>query len=319
MSNSIIRYRLRTPAGRDRKVPVAGIRSSFWITTLLFFIPTLFAWGCNKGNSPENDIAALSSILLTNSTIGSAICPTGSTPEGTYLADTVTEAPGSDPSLSYRDPQYAINGICGKGESQGSTDVYRTGSSVSDGFITLEWSNKRVTDGTGIDFIVYENPFQNGPPGYLFLEPIIVEVSIDNNNWCGFDPDYANTDETVYTGDPNTWMNFAGRTAVLYNQADNPLSKSELFLDANGDGRMDTGGGDGFDLTDLSDTDPFSTGCNTTIRNLIQTNGFVYLRLVNAFTRENPDTSPNTYPASDDSFDKAPDIDGVIARYVETR
>ena len=82
---------------------------------------------------------------------------------------------------------------------------------------------------------------------------------------------------------------------------------------------MDRGGGDGFDLSDLSDSDPFSTGCNTTIRDSIQTSGFVYLRLVSAATRVNPDASPSKFPLSPDTFDGASEIDGVIARYTETR
>ena len=179
--------------------------------------------------------------------------------------------------------------------------------------MTLEWAGQKVTNGTGIDFVVFENPFYyGGNSSSVFMEAIIVEVSQDNTNWCGFGPDYTNGDETTYSTDPSTWSNFAGKTPVLYNRDTNALSATDIFDSAQA-------GGDGYDLANLSDSNAFGTGCNTTLRNDIRdTNGFTYIRLTAATDRTNADTGA-AFVQDSGAFGGGPDIDGVAARHLTAR
>jgi len=52
-------------------------------------------------------------------------------------------------------------------------------------------------------------------------------------------------------------------------------------------------------------------GCTPVIKNQILSDGFIYLRLTTAFSRD--------FPVTPGSFDQASDIDGVIAKYVTDR
>jgi glycine/D-amino acid oxidase-like deaminating enzyme len=148
------------------------------------------------------------------------------------------------------------------------------------------------------------------------MEPLFVEVSNDNVSYCGFAPDYANAPETTYSNDAAHWLRFAGKSPVVYNIANaaTNFNAAELFTDATADGEGDIGGGDLFDLDNLSDSNVHTIGCNTTLRDELRTNGFRYLRLVSAARRINPDTGA-AYVA--DAISSGPDIDGVVARSVE--
>ncbi|MCE9500093.1 MAG: LIC_13355 family lipoprotein, partial [Leptospira sp.] len=173
------------------------------------------------------------------------------------------------------------------------------------------WTKQRVINGTGIDFVVFENPFQiNSNPSTVFMEAIVVEVSIDGTNFCGFAPDYINSSETVYSNDPSKWIRYAGKTPVYYNDDNNQLKGSDIYDPAKS-------GGDGFDLSNLttsSTTDTlWGTGCSASLVTNIQNNGFYYIRLSAASDRINPDTS-SKFLRDSGAFD-GPDIDGVFARY----
>ena len=132
-------------------------------------------------------------------------------------------------------------------------------------------------------------------------------MSSDNQSYCGFSPNYTYGTPTNYSTNPTHWVNFAGKTPVVYNDESNRLNDSNLW-DTN------QTGGDGFDLDNLSDSNAFNTGCNTQIRNSLKTNGFKYLKLTSASARNNPNTG-QAYPVDSGSFSGGPDIDGVIARY----
>lgn len=232
---------------------------------------------------------------------------------GVYLADTVVEAPGHT-GAGFFEKQNAANGVFGKGVSQGSLDVFSLDTSGASTHLTLRWLGKKIKNGAGIDFIVYENAFNYSGENDRFMELAVVEVSNDNVAYCGFNPNYTFSPETAYSKNPADWLRFAGKTPVLYNLSSNNLSAAELFKDDNADGAPDLGGGDGFDLDDLSDDNTFSIGCTTALRDDLKANGFTYLRLTPASRRLNPDTSAAFVK---EAISEGPDIDGVAARYVE--
>ncbi len=275
------------------------------------------AVACSGGSSGGgNEAAALLPLLAGSLSAGTATdCPGTSTiTSGVALADTVTAAPGANAALPFRDPNLAVNAVCGGGSDAGSIDVYSIDATGANATVTLEWSSRRVTNGTGTDFIVFENPFnQRGDPNTRFMEALVVEVQDDiTGNWCGFAPDYVNGGmETTYSENPAAWQNFAGITPVLYNQATNPLSADDIF-------NASLSGGDHFDLTNLSGANEFSNGCTGAARTNILTNGFVFLRMRAATALTNAD-SGMAFPQDSGSFGGGPDVDGVIARYVSAR
>lgn len=74
-------------------------------------------------------------------------------------------------------PQVVFGPPQGTGDSMGSLDVLSLGRG---GSITLEFTDFEVVDGTGVDFIVFENGFTG------FLELAFVEVSADGTTWSTF-------------------------------------------------------------------------------------------------------------------------------------
>ncbi len=228
-------------------------------------------------------------------------------------ADFVTSAPNHNGDSSvFRDSSRAINGVRGAGTSSGSFDVFSLTATGAGASIILEWRNRRILNGSGIDFIVFENPFlYSNNPNSVFMEQIIVEVSIDNLNYCGFSPNYTNANESIYAINPNLWSRFAGITTVKYNVESNVLIGADLY-------DVSKTGGDGFDLENLSSVNDFSIGCTATLRDQIKQNGFIYLRLTSATNRTNPDTGAN-FVQDAGAFGGGPDIDGVIARYRAAR
>ncbi|MEM9487671.1 MAG: LIC_13355 family lipoprotein, partial [Myxococcota bacterium] len=183
--------------------------------------------------------------------------------------------------------------VRGGGLMQGSLDVY----SLSYGenyYITLRWSGRRVGNGPGIDFAVFENGF-GYPDSGQFMDQIIVEVSVDGVEWRALPFDYLADDESVYSTDPSLWFGFAGVSPVLYHAEDNPVDPLDPSV----------AGGDGFDLDALPGDDPVSSE--------LRENGFVYVRLVTAPSQLNPDTG---LPFVRDSLSNGADIDGIIGRYL---
>ncbi|MBL8019405.1 MAG: LIC_13355 family lipoprotein [Leptospirales bacterium] len=265
----------------------------------------------------SQDVSSQLLPLLLRSASASQSSTTTPLPAGLNAADTITAAP-SHTGSGFCDSSKAINGIRGGGTSSGGFDVLSLNSTAGDSspcatggtFVTLEWAGKKVQNGTGIDFIVYENPFWvSGNSSDTFVDPVIVEVSIDGTNFCGFAPDYTHTPETTYSSNPSEWTAFAGRYPVLMNQETNPLDATSIFTQS-------MGGGDFFDLDNLSSSNAYGTGCGTTLRNNIVANGFTYIRLTAASARNNPDTGAAFVK---DGVSNGPDIDGVITRYAGAR
>ena len=237
---------------------------------------------------------------------------------GAYIADASVNATVG--AGVFGDPTKATNKICGSGWNTGSTDVYSTENSSEcesgEECIVLEWTGKKVTNETGIDFVVYENPFLTGSnPNSRFLEPVIVEVSADGSNWCGWNPSYSGGSSNTDLRNPGNYSDLAAITPVEFKQSDsNTLTASDLFTEVtDSHGTHLKGGGDGFDLN-ASSFGNTGSGCNTTLRDSIRSSGFVYIRLTTAYSRNS-----SSFPMSSDSFDQKADIDGVVARNVTDR
>ena len=268
---------------------------------------------CSKATN--NQDAILLSLINPNPENPSSTSNTSSfVPVNVRLFDKVTEAPGSG-SGPFSDPQKAINGVFGFGKTRGSTDVYSLKSSPTATYckpnekcIVLEVENKKIKNGSGIDFVVFENPFCLGGIANCgishFMEPVIVEVSIDGINWCGFNPQYVGDNTNASLNNPNNWQRFAGKEPVVFNQSNWRYSEEDIFDPT-------IAGGDGFDLEDPNFGSRSDDGCTSVIKNQILSDGFIYLRLTTAFSRG--------FPVTPGSYDQTADIDGVIARYVTDR
>ncbi|MBP6738460.1 MAG: LIC_13355 family lipoprotein [Leptospiraceae bacterium] len=266
---------------------------------------------CSSGKTNKNSSLLAAGLLLSQSSKSISSLSNSVIAVPADSADTVTYAPNHTGS-GFQDKTKAVNGVRGAGLSSGSGDVFSLTATGANASMVLEWSGKRILNGSGIDFIVYENAFQyNSNPSTVFMEAVIVEVSQDNVSYCGFSPDYIFSPETTYNINPTYWKRFAGITPVIYNIESNVFSGNDLY---------DTSktGGDGFDLDNLSATNDYNIGCNTTLRDKIKSEGFVYLRLTSATARTNLDTGAN-FLQDTGAFDGGPDIDGVMARYRGTR
>lgn len=116
----------------------------------------------------------------------------------------------------------------GQGTSQGSSHVLSLGNG---GSIVLEMTDNLIVDGSGADFIVYENPFYVGDdPNDRFIEAGVVSVSQDGITFLRFE---SRIDSSRALGDPARYQHIAGVEPVLP-----------------GDG-PDCIGGDRFDLAEV--------------------------------------------------------------------
>jgi hypothetical protein len=160
--------------------------------------------------------------------------------------------------------------------------------------VILRWSGRRVTNGPGTDFVVFENGFARGD-GDVFLDAVIVYVSRDGQTWVPFPHDYQHSDESVFVPDPSLWPGFAGLQPVLFHEEDHRVDPFD----------PQAAGGDPFDLSDLPDDGGEAEA--------IKRDGFVYLKLVTAPSVTNPDTGA---PYVKEGISNGADIDGVYARYL---
>ncbi|TGK01622.1 LIC_13355 family lipoprotein [Leptospira langatensis] len=278
---------------------------------MVFYISLCLILSNCGGSGGGDEAAALA--LLGNSSAPAYSSPCDSlvpeTGRGVFVADQLISAPGNT-GIGYKNANCAADGVRGQGEFNGSLDVYTLAATGSGASIILGWSGGKVQPSTGIDFIVYENPFfvgvqnSSNPFNAVFLEPLIVEVGNDQTNWCGWNPAYTNSDPYTFSNNPTYWNRFAGITPVAYNQDSNPMTVAEVFdTDIVNGG----GGGDGFDLSDANFGDSGS-GCDSTLKSNIQTNGFTYIKISAA------KTILSSLPI--DSAHANPDIDGVAAKSV---
>jgi hypothetical protein len=265
---------------------------------------------CSSEKTKKNN-SLMVAVLLFSQTQKSSSTTTPSFSVPSDTADTVTSA-ANHTGLDFRDKAKAVNGVRGAGISSGGVDVFSLTATGNTASIVLEWSGRRILNGSGIDFTVFENAFQySANASTVFMEAIIVEVSQDNISYCGFSPSYNFSPKTTYSTTPSFWLRFAGITPTLYNLETNNFIGNDLY-------DLTKTGGDGFDLENLSAANDFGIGCSVTLRDKIKSEGFVYLRLTSATARTNPDTGSN-YLQDVGAFGGGPDIDGVLARYRAVR
>jgi hypothetical protein len=269
---------------------------NYYLRYLFFVYITFIIFNCGPQNNTEN-ARALALLFSGNSS------PKANFVLREEMADTIISAPYNN-GESFRDQNSAINGVRGSGLFGGSLDVFSLAQTGTGAEMIVSWSGREIYNGDGIDFVIFENPWIIGSDSnVLFIEPTIVEVSRDNISYCGFNPSFSSNQ---YSRDPSNWLRFAGLKPVLYNEDSNKLPSDSIF-------NVNQSGGDGFDLSDLSDDNFFNIGCNTTVRDSIKNNGFKYLKLTAASSRINSFT--NNYFPIDSASTSGPDIDGVSARY----
>jgi len=279
--------------------------------------------GCAESSGEEKNFLFIFAIPRANPPKTEAkSCPPPELPGDILLADVVVDAPGKDLNRPFGDPSRAILGICGGGEFAGSLFVYELNSTYPGGTLLMRWSQGRVSNEPGVDFIVFENAFRIlGSDNQFFVEPVLVEVSSDGVNYCGFAPQFQGR----IPGDPNLgqatqfredWQNLAGLTPVLYNMGSNPIPANSLFdnpLPQPGGSTyfMSVAGGDGFDLDNLTETgfrSPNTGICNQSTVEDIRDNGFIYLKLTSA--------QSVGFPPAIGAFRESADIDGVVAKRI---
>lgn len=265
---------------------------------------------CDVLEEKKQDDSPLLGLLLASQTRTSSTnttpCPVITLPSDIPIATNFVS--GSSTVNGFNDSSKATNGICGGGEFSGSLDVYAMNLTGTGASAVLSWGGKSVLNGSGIDFIVYENPFKLSDTSDRYaMDPMVVEVSLDNSVYCGFPLTYDSTSSTL--NKISSWGGFAGLRPVIYNMGSKTFSLEELFT-STGNGFL-KGGGDGFDLDQVT----ASGTCTTTVRDQIKTSGFKFIKLTSASAVTNPATgNPYTYPHA---FDNGGDIDGVVARNVQ--
>ena len=207
------------------------------------------------------------------------------------LADRVVDAPGAT-GVDFGNPELAVNGVRGGGLLAGSVDVYSLGYDERP-FIVLAWTGARVTNGPGADLVVFENAFRTSwAADEWFMDPAIVEVSLDGTTWVAFPHDYLAMDETLYSPHAELWEGFAGVTPVLYDSREDlsPFDPSA--------------GGDAFDLDELAEEGDAG---------LLRREGFRFVRISSAAAALNPDTGVN-FPR--ERISNGADVDGVAGRWL---
>lgn len=276
------------------------------ILSSLFFVLFVFLTSCKKSPSGEENLAALLPLIIAAE--AAIVCPKSSPPSDIYISTTVVSANSNISGFS--DPKKAINGICGAGELAGSLDVYALDITGIGATIVLSWGGKTVKNVTGDDFIVYDNSFRISDESNTYaMDPSVVQVSIDNTNYCGFNPSYTGGSINLMS----SWTRFGGLRPVYFNMTTKPFTNGELFTKTNGSFLL--GGGDGFDLENLDENDPNDIGCNAALITNIKTNGFKFIKITSAADVNNPNTG-NKFPWPPGSYNGS-DIDGVVARELQ--
>jgi hypothetical protein len=172
---------------------------------------------------------AFSADAAVDGAVGSDDAGDGGLPADRFVTGVVSFTPG--PCAGYGQSQ--MPGIVegpphGGGAQNGSTDVVSLGVG---GTIVLSFAPNAIVDGPGIDFIVFENPFDiNDNPNDPYAEPGEVSVSEDGITWSA----YPCTATSYPYGACAGWH-------VVYSSPTNGISPVDPA----------TAGGDQYDLADL--------------------------------------------------------------------
>jgi hypothetical protein len=155
----------------------------------------------------------------------------------------------------YNDTTKAMN--LPQGNDGGSLDICSLGHG---GSITFHFS-KKIINGPGVDFKIFENVFQTSSTTF-YTEAAYIEVSADGNNWYRW-PAVTSTDSLYNELNKEFYISgFAGINPVYSNYSKLSSPKPE----------DSDSGGDFFDLNDLPDNDPVALA--------IKNNGFYYIKII---------------------------------------
>jgi hypothetical protein len=168
-----------------------------------------------------------------------AVAASAQTSAQFFASQVVRYSPGPGNS-GFANPQLALGGPQGGGAYYGSLHVVTLG--VQGELVLGFAANQTLTNGTGADLVVFENPYWFGTN--TFAELVRVGISSNGSDfaffptWCGVTGPvgpYGTIDSHLVSG-------FAGVNPVLANVTTNSLSPFDPTQ----------GGGDAFDLSALS-------------------------------------------------------------------
>ncbi len=154
---------------------------------------------------------------------------------------------GEGVNKDFSDYQKAINGVRGGGKYIGSLDVVSLGNG---GIIVLSSSKYVIKNGDGCDFKIFENPFvmKKDNYDYYYMEVATVWVTTspempnpeDDSQWIKFPVKY---DSSAFPGNKDRFLKgFAGVNPVFFNHDCFRINP-----------KLDTAGGDCFDIQELID------------------------------------------------------------------
>ncbi|MCE9670588.1 cell surface protein [Myxococcus stipitatus] len=107
-----------------------------------------------------------------------------SKPADPYADEVVEFVPGAGAGFGQdRFPDVVLGPPTGLGPDNGSLDVLSLGKG---GSITLRFTDLEVTDGPGVDLLVFENAFLVAGGPQTFSERATVSVSVDGVEWATF-------------------------------------------------------------------------------------------------------------------------------------
>jgi len=149
---------------------------------------------------------------------GFPLCDGGSIPADRFITQILSYDPGPCAGFGQSHMPGVVEGPpIGGGADQGSADVLSLGTG---GSIVVGFTPNGIVDGPGVDFIVFENPFDvGGNPSDPYAEPGQVSVSDDGVHWtafpctatsypygmcAGWHPVYSNPDNCISPLDPAT-------------------------------------------------------------------------------------------------------------------
>jgi hypothetical protein len=162
---------------------------------------------------------------------GFVVAEAGVLPADRFITNVVSFTPGPCAGFGQSSMPTIVEGPpIGGGADMGSTDVVSLG---NQGEIVVAFDPNTIVDGPGVDFIVFENPFDvGGNASNIYAEPGEVSVSADGVNWTVF----PCTATSYPYGECAGWH-------VVFSNPDDGISPVDPA----------TAGGDPFDLSDLAD------------------------------------------------------------------
>ena len=201
------RYPFASSPRLGRKV--TNIRENLLRSCLPAALVTL-AMACSSTGSPgapetgvadtqSGEVALPPPIEVPPEALGTAAqpwqAPAGINP---YASEVIAFEPGPNAGFGLDNMPDIVLGPPLDLEGGGATDVLSLGRG---GVITLGFGNRVITDGPGVDLVIFENPFWiGGNPRMPFAELAEVSVSADGETWHTFNCEQQETAPGQYHG-----------------------------------------------------------------------------------------------------------------------